>query len=87
MKINSTITFEFKSAEDAAIFYKSFLPELSSIPMKRSELNIEKPKSSDAKIYCKITADDAVGYRATVNTLIQTAHTVEEVINIVEEEL
>ncbi len=84
MKITSTLTFYFSSSENATIFYRSFTPELADLPMKRSELKITHYQPEDSHITFEITADDAIGYRATMNSLIQAAHIVEQTINFVE---
>ena len=82
MKIISSIKFEFNSAGDAEIFYKSFIPEFQDIPMKRSKWTISNPKVDSNEIIFQIESEDATAFRATVNSLIQFANIVEKTIKL-----
>ena len=41
-KIKGNIAIDMESKENAEIFLSSFLPEINTMPTKRSSLNIEK---------------------------------------------
>ena len=83
MKINSTIQFEFKSPENLQIFYQSFLPEFSDLPMKRSKWVIKDPEPATSTLVFSIESEDATAFRATINSLLQFAHIVEKSIEFV----
>ena len=82
MRILSSIKFEFNSANDAEIFYESFIPEFQDMPMKRSKWTISNPKADSNEISFQINSEDATAFRATVNSLIQFANIVEKTIKI-----
>ena len=82
MKIISSIKFEFNSAKDAEIFYRSFIPEFRDMPMKRSKWTISEPKVDSNEILFQIDSEDATAFRATINSLIQFANIVEKTINL-----
>ena len=82
MKIISSIKFEFNSASEAEIFYKSFIPEFQDMPMKRSKWTISNPKVDSNEIIFQIDSEDATAFRATINSLIQFANIVEKTINL-----
>lgn len=81
IKIDSDLNFSFKSKEDASIFLESFSPEIQALPMKRSTFEVRQEENL---IRFKIHSDDAVAFRATINSFLQFAHTVEQTINICE---
>ena len=85
MKIRESLEFSFKSPENAMIFYKSFIPELEKIPLKRSKLEIDKPKMESNNVFIRIFADDAIAYRANINSLIIFANSVEKALSLVDE--
>jgi tRNA threonylcarbamoyladenosine modification (KEOPS) complex Pcc1 subunit len=66
--ITSTITFHFKTKDDATIFYTSYLPEHGKVVKSRSETLIQQEES---RIVFTINATDITAYRATVNSLLQ----------------
>jgi tRNA threonylcarbamoyladenosine modification (KEOPS) complex Pcc1 subunit len=83
MKVKDHLSLQFSSPIYASIFFRSFSPEIDSLPMKRSSLQIYPPRGeSDIKII--IHAQDAVAFRATINTLIQTAYIVEKTLQIID---
>ena len=82
MKIISSIKFEFNTASDAEIFYKSFIPEFQDMPMKRSKWTISTPKADFNEIIFQIESEDATAFRATINSLIQFANIVEKTIKL-----
>lgn len=85
MRISTSISLEFASAEKAHIFYQSFIPEFNDMPMKRSSWTIRPFQPLDQKLTFDIKADDATAFRATINSLIQFASIVERTFSITEE--
>ena len=80
MKIQATLRFIFNSRENASIFLQSFNPEAAQLPMKRSTFTTFQ---EDATIRFEITSEDAVAFRATMNSFLQFAHTVEKTVLLV----
>lgn len=72
-----------KNELDAQIFIKSFSPEMGTIPMKRVSIEHSQDKNV---VYFKIKALDLTAFRASLNSLLQFGYTVDNVINLVEEE-
>ena len=83
MDITDQLQLTFHSQNEAQIFYKSFIPEVASMPMKRSTWHISPP-DEHGRISIHITAKDAIAYRATINSVIQMAYLVEKTISIIE---
>jgi KEOPS complex subunit Pcc1 len=85
VKIKSNLRLEFKLGSDnAQIFYTSFIPEFSDMPMKRSKWKIfppEKQNDSEVVIF-EIESEDAVAFRATINSIIQFAHIIEKTVTM-----
>ena len=84
MEISTSITFSFASAENATIFYQSFLPEYKDMPMKRSQWQMHPPQAGENLIQFDITATDVTAFRATLNSLIQFAGVVERTLQLLE---
>lgn len=82
MEISTTIVFRFDSPKGASIFYKSFMPEFHSIPMKRSSWDISSPDPTSAEITLQIVSEDATAFRATINSVIVFAHVVEKTLDL-----
>lgn len=82
MKIQATLRFQFESEDIATIFLKSFSPEIKQIPMKRTTWSFEQQGS---EVLFEIRSEDAIAFRATINSLLQFAHTVERTVQITTE--
>jgi tRNA threonylcarbamoyladenosine modification (KEOPS) complex Pcc1 subunit len=82
MKIQATIRFLFESEGTATIFLQSFSPEIDQMPMKRTAWSFEKQKS---EIIFEIHSEDAIAFRATLNSLLQFAYAVEKTVQITTE--
>ncbi len=83
MQISDHIQLHFATNLDASIFYQSFLPEITSMPMKRSSWTMHPPEEQGTLII-EIEAQDAIAYRATINVIIQMAYIVEKTLQIVD---
>ena len=82
MIIQDTLQLEFNTVLHADIFLQSFLPEAEGMPMKRAKWQFQRTDDSRV-VKIHITAQDAIAYRATINSLIQLAYVVETTINII----
>jgi tRNA threonylcarbamoyladenosine modification (KEOPS) complex Pcc1 subunit len=85
MFIDTVIKLQFPTPKERDIFYQSFLPEFSDLPMKRSEWQIEVPSQEFGDLSIHIKSVDATAFRATINSLIQFAHIVEKTIAIADQ--
>ena len=83
MHVASNLNLQFKTPEDADIFYQSFMPEFDTLPMKRSQWQISHSPESPCDILFDINSDDETAFRATINSVIQFAHVIEVTINLV----
>ncbi|WP_457557157.1 KEOPS complex subunit Pcc1 [Candidatus Harpocratesius sp.] len=84
MRIFTEINLVFSSFENQDIFYKSFMPEFSSLNMKRSTWSVKTLPSTEPRLIFQIQADDATAFRATLNSLIQFASIVERTLKLTE---
>jgi tRNA threonylcarbamoyladenosine modification (KEOPS) complex Pcc1 subunit len=84
MLVEANLRLKFSTAENAAAFLTSFMPEAANLPMKRSRWTINQQGSD---IIFEIQSEDAVAFRATINSFLQFAHGVEKTIDVVEESI
>ena len=84
MKVSDKLVLHFLSPSDATIFLRSFLPEDTTLPNKRSQWKITTEETS-ADISFDIEADDLTAFRATINSIIQMAYIVDTTLKTVEE--
>ena len=82
MKIQATLRFQFESEASATIFLRSFSPEMAQLPMKRTTWTVNQHSS---EIIFEIQSDDAIAFRATLNSLLQFAHIVEKTVQVATE--
>ncbi|MBN2154789.1 MAG: hypothetical protein JW776_01935 [Candidatus Lokiarchaeota archaeon] len=75
------LTLEFKSAQDASIFYSSYLPEHGTMPKKRSKVTLAQ---NEAKIIFSVKAMDITAFRATINSLLQFSNVVFRIVEKVD---
>lgn len=71
------------SDENAAIFYESFIPELKTMPTRRSSLKIA---TEGNVILFTIKALDITAFRATMNSTLQFCNVVYGLIDYIEKD-
>ncbi|MCP4762292.1 MAG: hypothetical protein GY870_10965 [archaeon] len=82
-KIKGEISLNMGSEENADIFITSFLPEIKTMPTKRSTLNVIKKES---EVIINIKALDITAFRANINSILQFSNAVETIVSYVEKE-
>ena len=80
-KISDTLKINMNSEENAIIFLKSFIPEIKTMPKKRSNFKIEQQGTN---ILFHINALDITAYRATINSILQFSNVVDVIVNTIE---
>ena len=83
MKISDKIVLHFNTPADATIFFKSFIHEHQSLPNKRSSSKMIRSDESSYGTF-QIEAEDATAFRATINSIVQLAHVVDQTITIIQ---
>ena len=83
MQVQTSLRLHFNSPEDAKIFYRAFMPEFNTLPMKRSKWNVQPPSENTSDITFEINSEDGTAFRATVNSLIQFANVVDISIGLI----
>ena len=79
-EIINILSINMSTEENAMIFLNAFKPEIKTIPMKRSHLQISKENNN---IIIKIKALDINALRASINSTLQFANVVNTTINYV----
>jgi tRNA threonylcarbamoyladenosine modification (KEOPS) complex Pcc1 subunit len=80
-KISDTLKIDMNSEENASIFLNSFVPEMKTMPMKRSNIEIE---TKGTNIVFNVNALDLTAYRATINSILQFSNVVDVIVNYIE---
>lgn len=84
MQVQTIVKLIFPTEEKAKIFYDSFMPDFPHLPTKRTKLRIYPSQQRPQEIHIDIQSEDATAFRATINSIIQFARTVEVTVGLVE---
>lgn len=81
--IENSLKINFKTPQNAEIFIKSFSPELETMPLRRSKLQLTQDRQF---VVFEIFAEDINAFRANMNSILQFSNVVMESIKLTEKE-
>lgn len=80
-QIVDKMSIDMRTEENAAIFYDAFIPELATMPTRRSSLEINQQNN---RIIFDLKAKDITAFRATVNSILQFANVVDGLVEYID---
>lgn len=83
IRVHDQLRFVFPSPEFARIFLDAFMPEVPTMPLKRTRIDVGIDPASPAEVRFTVDADDVVAFRATINSFLQFANVVEGTVQLV----
>ena len=84
VKVHDQLTLYFENNAHVEIFMEAFLPETNRKTMKRSTMEITAHYGLKPHIKVEIRAQDLIAFRATINSVIVSADTVQRTLALVD---